>query len=217
MKKVFMSGKQKHIYALVDDEDYEMINSYKWYPKYRNSQEQNYAKTSRGEYMHRLIMKASGIDIINFEVDHINRRGLDNRKENLRLCSRVENERNVKKNNVSSGYHGIFKNNNKNKAESWQARIRDDKGKPFYIGSFNNLKAAINARNYYAKEFHGEFAIIEDVEYMSREDWEKHKTNLRSKITSGFVGVRKTKSEKWAAYIVDKNKRTICLGTYMRK
>ncbi len=105
MKKIRLHGKYaigKYKYALVDNEDYDFINQWKWYPKksntkiyaIRNIKYRNKNITIR---MHRLIL---GIEIQNQknnnDVDHINRNSLDNRKFNLRVVNRSENIKNQK-------------------------------------------------------------------------------------------------------------------------
>lgn len=85
--------------AIVDDSDYEWLNQVKWYLKYVD-ENRFYAARHRkikGEkktiYMHRAIM-AGDLDAIGLdskEVDHRNRNRLDNRRENLRICSKKEN------------------------------------------------------------------------------------------------------------------------------
>ncbi|AYV76996.1 MAG: HNH endonuclease [Barrevirus sp.] len=46
----------------------------------------------------------------NLEVDHINRNTFDNRSENLKICTQLENSQNtsVRKNKTSSDYRGVF-------------------------------------------------------------------------------------------------------------
>jgi hypothetical protein len=89
--------------ALVDDEDFEEVNKYKWYAK-KNANGTLYAITEiwHGRKsvprktrirMHRLIMKPAD----NMKVDHKNHNGLDNRKDNLRVCTTAENTRNKQK------------------------------------------------------------------------------------------------------------------------
>jgi len=88
-------------FALVDDEDFERINSLKWYASKQGTHEKFYAvrctdKKRKGfprEYkkfwMHREIMNCPA----GMYVDHINGDGLDNRKENLRIVTWDENSR----------------------------------------------------------------------------------------------------------------------------
>lgn len=87
MKKILLNNNN---YAIVDDEDFEFLNKFNWHKS-----ETGYAvrcekrKTIR---MHRLIVNCPD-DML---VDHINGNRLDNRKQNLRICTFNENIRNRK-------------------------------------------------------------------------------------------------------------------------
>ena len=96
-------------------------------------------KTNSRIYMHRLINKPS----VGFEIDHINRNKLDNRKENLRIVTRSQNQMNrvIQKNNTS-GYKGITWNQ---KRKKWQAQIMVNY-KCIILGCFVEIKYAIIAR-----------------------------------------------------------------------
>lgn len=104
--------------------------------------------------LHRHILKPSkGMD-----VDHINGDTLDNRRENLRICTRSQNKMNgnLYKNNTS-GYKGIYWNKRK---EKWHIHLTVNQ-KDRHIGYYETLEEAINARNVAVKKFHGEFARID--------------------------------------------------------
>ena len=104
-------------------------------------------------YLHRLVMDAQ----VGLQVDHINGDRLDNRKENLRLCTNASNSRNsVKK---KGNYKGVHYNKNRRK---WVAQITKDY-KCYTIGSFNDEVDAARAYNNKAKEFYGEFAKLNNV------------------------------------------------------
>ena len=98
--------------AIVDDEDYDYLNQWKWYALKRHQSDTWYATrlSSGGKYvrcrihLHRLVMNARYGDVI----DHINHDGLDNRKCNLRFCSQKENSQNKKVSiNNKCGYKGV--------------------------------------------------------------------------------------------------------------
>lgn len=81
-KKVFLCGnKGKGKFALVDDDDYEKVSAHSWFLV------GGYAKMSHGEFMHRFIMNPDQ----DMTIDHLNFNKLDNRKNNLRECSLIEN------------------------------------------------------------------------------------------------------------------------------
>lgn len=134
----------KNIYALIDDDDYELISRYRW-----QLTSQGYARReiSRGKYesMHRLINKTPK----NMVTDHINRNKLDNRKLNLRTSTYTQNAINTDlKINNTSGYKGVdfYKRIGK-----WRVRISLNK-KTVSFGYFSNLKDAIRTRKLAEKE-----------------------------------------------------------------
>jgi len=85
--------------AIIDDADFWIISAFKWRAHYCESVHGYYATTSRcigGKkihlLMHRLILDAPK----GFDVDHRNHNTLDNRRENIRVCTRKENLANGK-------------------------------------------------------------------------------------------------------------------------
>ena len=100
--------------ALVDDEDYEILNQYKWHAnKIGNTY---YALRNYNVYMHREITKPTE----GMETDHIDRNGLNNQKSNLRIVTKRGNALNksVKKTSRFPGVHWI------NRKKPWRATIR---------------------------------------------------------------------------------------------
>ncbi len=77
------------LYALVDDEDYEFLSRLPWKVTI-NPSGNMYAVLMVS--MHRLMMRPAEGKVI----DHKNGDGLDNRRENLRECTRSQNMRNTK-------------------------------------------------------------------------------------------------------------------------
>lgn len=105
-------------------------------------------------YLHRIVV---GADEGQY-VDHINGDKLDNRKENLRVCSNAQNSRNKKQ------YSGAYKGVHFNKVSgNWIAQITVNY-KCKHIGSFNTAEEAALAYNKAAKQFHGEFAFQNEVQ-----------------------------------------------------
>lgn len=93
----------------------------------------------RTEYLHRLILeRVLGRPLLSIEeVDHINRDGLDNRRENLRLVTRSINMHNTDKRiDSKQPYKGVRKRGNR-----WQARISINK-RSFSLGFFSTPEEA---------------------------------------------------------------------------
>lgn len=87
--------------------------------------------------------------------DHINGNTLDNRRENLRLANRAENQWNKKRSsNNKSGYKGVIWSKSK---RQWRANIRVN-GKVLHLGYFENPEDAHTAYCEAARQYHGEFA-----------------------------------------------------------
>lgn len=104
-------------------------------------------------YMHRVISRARGGE----DVDHINGNGLDNRIENLRVCSRTQNNGNRRKiAKKSSKYKGVHFDKQTNK---WRAEITHE-GKRIRLGRFKTEKEAVNAYYQKAKELFKEYALL---------------------------------------------------------
>ena len=148
-------------YAIVDPEDYERINKYKWnayrgYSSYYSKRKIYNRKngSERTVYMHRWIMNAPK----GMVVDHINHNGLDNRKENLRFATNAENSRYARKtkNKFCSDYKGIHYIK---KVKRWRARITFE-GKTRYVGQYRDEISAAKAYDRAAKKYFGEFAYL---------------------------------------------------------
>lgn len=90
--------------VLCDLEDLKILSGFRWYR--HRSLHTDYAFASKGRrkvYMHRLIMDAPSGSV----VDHKNRNGLDNRKDNLRLGSVAQNQANSRSRG-KLGLRGVF-------------------------------------------------------------------------------------------------------------
>lgn len=137
-------------YATIDKEDYSIVAPYKW------TYENGYAVHSIHSlnhcskiWMHRLILNTPD----GMMTDHINGNRADNRKKNLRVCTRSQNfcNRPFFKNKK---YKGIdFKEGR------WRTRIRINT-KEIHIGYFLKKIDALFAYNEAARKYHGEFAYL---------------------------------------------------------
>lgn len=136
--------------ALVDDEDYDEVIKYNWYYAKGYAVRRNYDGGADGTiYLHREIAKTPS----DMFTDHINRNKLDNRKENLRICTKSQNRANIGHlHSNTSGYKGVFISNGR-----WRAQITVNKCR-IELGYFDDPKSAAIAYDNAAKLYLGEFA-----------------------------------------------------------
>lgn len=139
-------------FALIDADDLPKIQGYKW----RLAQSPNggkyasAAKKKQGRitwfWMHRLIMEVEDGGF----VDHVNRDGLDNRRANLRHCTRSQNQANRRLSRNTSGYRGVSK-----RKWGFEASI----GRR-YVGTYRTATEAAMAYDDAAFAAFGEFAQL---------------------------------------------------------
>lgn len=156
MKKIPLS---QGLFALVDDEDFEKLSKYKWRADRGNSTfyAARLVEKGRNIRMHRQIL---GVTDPKMDVDHKNGNGIDNRRSNLRVCSRSLNNANrAVQSNSGSGIKGVFWDKERNK---WQVKIGYER-KVFNLGRFSDLTTAVKAYNDKAKELFGDFARLNDI------------------------------------------------------
>lgn len=132
-------------FVLIDIEDIEKIKNIHWFIHYYKLNNSFYADSTKNDKLHRYITNCPKNKVI----DHINHNTLDNRKFNLRICTRIENNRN-KKNNTS-GHVGVYWDKTKNK---WTAQIMINY-KTIFIGRYEDINDAIQARKEAEKKYFG--------------------------------------------------------------
>lgn len=160
MKEIYLNKGYK---ALVDDEDYERLNKFKWFIKSHSSSNTIYAQRNvfrNGKWttqpMHKDIVHVTGFK----HIDHIDGNGLNNQKINLRECSLSQNIMNSRKRkNTSSRYKGVSWVKQKQK---WSAEIQYNKTK-IRLGCFATENEAAEAYNSAALQYHKCFARINIV------------------------------------------------------
>ena len=161
MKKIDISTKtHENVSALVDDEDYERINSMGKWSAYKGGRRTLYAgRQERVDgrtkcfLMHREVLHTEA----GLSTDHINGDGLDNRKSNLRQCTHKQNlmNRRVCKRSLS-GYKGVSTIKGGLK---WQVRIGSPPNR-VNIGTFTCPTEGARAYDEVAKKLYGEFAWL---------------------------------------------------------
>lgn len=145
----------KGMITIVDDEDYKRLKRYKWY--YKQSGNMGYAFTTyrnRPKSMASIIMRCYKKGFI---VDHIDRNSLNNQRENLRICTQLENTCNrPSQESTTSKYKGVSRHSTKS---GWVAQIVH-KYKYIYLGLYRNEENAAIAYDQAAIQLHGEFAYL---------------------------------------------------------
>jgi hypothetical protein len=146
-------------FALVDDNDYEELSQCNWCAAWnchtRSFYAQRHSSSVNGKrtiiLMHRVILGAKSGQ----ESDHRNHDTLDNRRENLRLCTHNENQHNQKPQMGSSSFKGISWHKLTHK---WRAQIQFNASR-HHLGCFTDELDAARAYDTAARILFGEFAL----------------------------------------------------------
>ena len=179
-------------FALIDEEDYEKVveavtslrkdgtprkGTGKWYAHNPQPHLGDYTYAFDGERrksIHRVVMgNPEGMD-----VDHINGDRLDNRKANLRVCTKSQNSQNKKlRSDSKSGFKGVrlcpehkkkytskktgqtYVRVSKNK-KPYQAYIRPPQSRSIKLGCYATAEEAARVYDKKAIELFGEFAYL---------------------------------------------------------
>lgn len=145
--------------ALVDDADFYALSEFKWraVPCGTKKDHSRPARTERVDgkvrtiFLYRQLLDAPA----GLCVDHINGDVWDNRRCNLRLCTRGENVRNqAGHRDRKSPYKGITK-----KRQRWFAHVAVN-GRSYWTSGYATPEEAARAYDKIALEHHGEFARL---------------------------------------------------------
>lgn len=210
-KQILLGGKYGSIignYAIVDDEDFERVNQYRWTAvkhTYKNGHIKYYAYNEKNNIaMHRLIMNCTDKSK---DIDHKNHNGLDNTKSNLRICTRSQNSANSRdKNRPVNGYEyrGIQKKPN---GSHWRAFITFQL-KRIYIGTYYTAEEAAEAYDRKAIELFGDFAYLNfpNKNYAILNP----PNNIQKQIAKTgykYININENLKKKYEVNIYDKKKR----------
>lgn len=168
--------------ALVDAEDFALVEGYAWYfsVKYAKRDESR-AHGRRRIYMHRMILEHHGLLPDGMEVDHINRSGLDNRKANLRPCTHAENMRNHHGRSNCEGYKGM----RRVKDGSYGVRISLNH-QEMSLGYYRDPHFAAQIYNVAAQHFFGEYAYLNEIPSEQQLNLDQLRSLLKRKTTRAY-------------------------------
>ena len=192
--------------AIIDARDIEKVAPYKWRFHAGYARSFIYNPQSRRiitiHMSHVILPCPEGMFI-----DHINRNKLDNRRCNLRIATRSQNNANRKSfTNSKSQYKGVLKSK---KTGWWEAAIRKD-GTQIHLGSYETEIAAASAYNDYARKMWGKYAVLNDIDEV---DYRSQRHLKGKNCASIYRGVCLRKNGKWVARITLDGKR-ISLGYF---
>ncbi|SEM36042.1 AP2 domain-containing protein [Mesobacillus persicus] len=185
-KLIPLKGKRgEGLFVKVSPEDFEELMKHNWH--YHNGYARGYIKgLNKNKRMHRYILDSPSGKF----VDHINGNRLDNRRENLRYATHLQNNYNRQPN---IGYKGVCYNNSNQK---WYSYINKNK-QTYFLGQYDSEIEAAKAYNYWAKIHYGEFAYLNDV------DESEFVPKIKKEKTSKYRGVSWEKeAKKWRSILV---------------
>ena len=139
-----------------DDVDIDLIKQHGWRGVNRNygcyvTTDINY----KSQYLHRMLMTPKE----GLEIDHVDGNGLNNRRNNLRVCTHAENSRNIHSVIGASKDKVVYWRKERSR---WVARIKVNY-EVKWLGSFADEIDAAMAYNNAAVEHFGQFAQLNEV------------------------------------------------------
>jgi hypothetical protein len=172
---------RKYQYFEIDDSDFELVSKYIW--GIDNGYPYSSIKGNRVRLHRMLLGLVTGDGNL---VDHKDGNPLNNRRDNIRVCTRSQNNRNArKKSRNTSGLKGVTRHRNK-----WLAQIYSG-SKHIILGQYSDKIEAAKAYDKAADNYHGEFASLnfdESSEHYYKKDtissFNFYETKKRNKTSS---------------------------------
>lgn len=153
--------------TIIDAADYPLVSQFTWHAKVdrrkdgtiRNVYARRYLYGKRVGYLHQLLL---GPQPKGLEIDHRNRNGLDNRRQNLRVGTISQNRANSRRrHNNKSGLKGVW--SARGNGNRWRAGLRVN-GTSIHLGVFTSKEDAARAYGAAARAAFGEFAYVDGDE-----------------------------------------------------
>jgi len=130
MKTIQVGGHRRNskiMWAMVDDEDFELVSKHKWSVLKLPHTTYAYTRTScplrKTIYLHRLLFNLDFGD--KRVVNHIDGNGLNNQRENIEVCSSLYNNQSINKPNSNKGY--VYYDNVTKRTKPYSAEITINK------------------------------------------------------------------------------------------
>lgn len=155
MRHIAVASSRGILFALVSAEDHEFMASHSWRERKGYAATRVYVgrvngrQKQRWTYMHRMLLGLSSED--RRQVDHVNRKRLDNRRHNLRIVPPGANAQNLpaypsqNSAGISSGHRGVSWRQDRGK---WWARVWHE-GRHHSLGMYGDLETAARVASEY--------------------------------------------------------------------
>lgn len=199
----------KDLPVQIDEEDMRLFCSTRWSINHSGHIRSTGIKA---EFLHRVIMQPPA-DMV---VDHRDGDKLNNRRDNLRICTQKQNAINIRQPRGKSGFIGVTSYS----GDEFVASIKTNSGR-VNIGIYQTAIDAAVVRDSAAKYYNGEFAVLNfpsrDIPAHSVEDLRSGCVDTMPRQATGryggYSGVSARLNGKWMAFIYYKGRQNH-LGHY---